>query len=133
MKDKMRPDVLQRARLYAPCLAFLLCAMGCDSSDRAGRDAGGASDADASDAEKEEPGDSGSRDALCEASTDGEARDARTANVCPEASLDPSAVHFQSATQLATSIREGELTSVGLLDVFVDRIESLNGEINAVV
>ena len=42
-------------------------------------------------------------------------------------------VHFKSATELATSIRRGEITSVDLLNLYLDRIQRYNDDINAVV
>src|SRR5438105_4885601 len=43
------------------------------------------------------------------------------------------AAPFAPAHELARSIREGELSSRELLDTFVDRVEQLNGTVNAVV
>ncbi len=43
------------------------------------------------------------------------------------------ALHFQSASALARSIREGQLTARGALEHFLDRIDRLNGPINAVI
>ena len=40
---------------------------------------------------------------------------------------------FLSATDLAAQIKRGTITSVALTDYFIDRIERLDGDINAVV
>ena len=40
---------------------------------------------------------------------------------------------FLSATDLAARIRRGAITSVALTDYFIDRIERLDGDVNAVV
>ncbi len=42
-------------------------------------------------------------------------------------------VHFKSATELTSSIRRGEITSLDLLNLYLDRIERYNNDINAVV
>ena len=42
-------------------------------------------------------------------------------------------VHFKSATMLARAIRSGEITSVELLNLYLDRIQRYNDDINAVV
>ena len=42
-------------------------------------------------------------------------------------------VHFKSATELANSIRRGEITSLNLLNLYLDRIQRYNEDINAVV
>jgi amidase len=42
-------------------------------------------------------------------------------------------VHFNSATELASSIRRGEITSIDLLNLYLDRIKRYNDDINAVV
>ena len=42
-------------------------------------------------------------------------------------------VHFKSATELASSIRRGEITSIDLLNLYLDRIQRYNDDINAVV
>ncbi len=42
-------------------------------------------------------------------------------------------VYYQSATELARSIREKEISSLDLLDIYLDRIQRYNGQINAVV
>ena len=41
--------------------------------------------------------------------------------------------HFKSATELTSAIRRGEITAVELLNLYLDRIERYNGNINAVV
>ena len=43
------------------------------------------------------------------------------------------ALHFQSATAIARAIRDGEITARGALEHFLDRVDRLNGPINAVV
>ena len=43
------------------------------------------------------------------------------------------ALHFQSAAALARSIRDGDLTARAALEHFLDRIDRLNGPINAVI
>ncbi len=45
--------------------------------------------------------------------------------------IDP--VHFKSAAELASSIQRGEITSIELLNHFLDRIQRYNEDINAVV
>lgn len=47
--------------------------------------------------------------------------------------LDRSDVYFYSATELSRMIRDGEITSVELLERFLERIKRYDGEINAVV
>lgn len=42
-------------------------------------------------------------------------------------------LHWMSATELAAAIRTGEVTAVDALEHFVDRVEALDGPINAVV
>ena len=42
-------------------------------------------------------------------------------------------VYFKSATELTKEIRQGEITSTKLLNIYLDRIERYNGKINAVV
>ena len=42
-------------------------------------------------------------------------------------------LHFQSATVLASMIRDNEVTSLHLTNMFIKRIEELDGPINAVV
>lgn len=42
-------------------------------------------------------------------------------------------VYFKSATELASSIRSGEITSTELLNLYLDRIQQYNNDINAVV
>jgi amidase len=42
-------------------------------------------------------------------------------------------LHFQSATAIARAIRDGEITARGALEHFLDRVDRLNGPINAVV
>jgi amidase len=42
-------------------------------------------------------------------------------------------VHYKSATELAGSIRRGEITSIDLLNLYLDRIQRYNDDINAVV
>jgi amidase len=42
-------------------------------------------------------------------------------------------VHFKSATELTSAIRSGEITSTELLNLYLDRIERYNDDINAVV
>jgi amidase len=42
-------------------------------------------------------------------------------------------VHFNSATMLARAIRSGEITSLELLNLYLDRIQRYNDNINAVV
>ena len=49
----------------------------------------------------------------------------------PTQEIDP--VHFKSATELTKAIRRGEITSVDLLNLYLDRIQRYNDEINAVV
>jgi amidase len=49
----------------------------------------------------------------------------------PTQDIDP--VYFRSATELAGAIRRGEITSIDLLDLYVDRIQRYNDDINAVV
>ncbi len=41
--------------------------------------------------------------------------------------------HFESATMLARAIRSGEITSLELLNLYLDRIQRYNDDINAVV
>lgn len=43
------------------------------------------------------------------------------------------ALHFQSALGIARSIREGEITARAALEHFLDRVDRLNGPINAVI
>lgn len=43
------------------------------------------------------------------------------------------ALHFQSATAIAKAIREGELTARAALEHFLDRVDRLNGPVNAVI
>jgi len=52
-------------------------------------------------------------------------------DVKPDQGMAP--IHFQSATELTTAIRNGKRTSVELLDLYVDRIQRYDGDINAVV
>ena len=42
-------------------------------------------------------------------------------------------VYFKSATELTSAIRSGEITSLGLLNLYLNRIQRYNSEINAVV
>ena len=42
-------------------------------------------------------------------------------------------VYFKSATELTKEIRQGEITSTKLLNIYLDRIKRYNGKINAVV
>ena len=42
-------------------------------------------------------------------------------------------VHFKSATELTSAIRRGEITSLDLLNLYLDRIQRYNKDINAVV
>ncbi len=49
----------------------------------------------------------------------------------PTQDIDP--VYFRSATELAGAIRRGEITSIDLLNLYVDRIQRYNDDINAVV
>ena len=42
-------------------------------------------------------------------------------------------VHFNYATMLARSIRSGKITSLELLNLYLDRIQRYNDDINAVV
>ena len=42
-------------------------------------------------------------------------------------------VYFKSATELASAIRSGEITSLDLLNLYLNRIQRYNNEINAVV
>ncbi|HWA61302.1 MAG TPA: amidase [Caulobacteraceae bacterium] len=44
-----------------------------------------------------------------------------------------SALHYQSATAIAAAIRQGSLTARAALEHFLERVDSLNGAINAVV
>lgn len=46
---------------------------------------------------------------------------------------DIDSVHFKSATELASSIQRGEITSTELLNLYLDRIQRYNNDINAVV
>ncbi len=46
---------------------------------------------------------------------------------------DPRSIHFYSATQLVNAIQKGQITSVELLELYIDRIEKYNHEVNAVV
>ena len=46
---------------------------------------------------------------------------------------DIDSVHFKSATQLTIAIRRGEITSLDLLNLYLDRIQRYNDDINAVV
>ncbi len=41
--------------------------------------------------------------------------------------------HFRSATELISAIRSGEISSVDLLNLYLERIQRYNGDINAVV
>jgi len=43
------------------------------------------------------------------------------------------ALHFEDATELARRVRDGECSSLELTDHYIDRIERLDGEVNAVV
>jgi amidase len=43
------------------------------------------------------------------------------------------ALHFQSATAIARAIRDGEITARAALEHFLERVDRLNGPINAVV
>ena len=43
------------------------------------------------------------------------------------------ALHFQSATAIARAIRDGEITARGALEHFLDRVDRLNGPINAII
>lgn len=52
---------------------------------------------------------------------------------CRRGTLDPHEFHMRSASELARAIRQGEVTSVGLLNIYLDRIAQYNGSINAVV
>jgi amidase len=49
----------------------------------------------------------------------------------PTEDKDP--VHFKSVTELTGAIRRGEITSIDLLNVYLDRIKLYNDDINAVV
>ena len=51
--------------------------------------------------------------------------------VRPTQDIEP--VYFKSATDLADTIRRGEITSVELLNIYLDRIQRYNDDINAVV
>jgi amidase len=42
-------------------------------------------------------------------------------------------VYFKSATELASSIQRGEITSTELLNLYLDRIQQYNNDINAIV
>jgi amidase len=42
-------------------------------------------------------------------------------------------LHFKSATELTSAIRRGEITSLNLLNIYLDRIQRYNDDINAVV
>ena len=42
-------------------------------------------------------------------------------------------IHFKSAIELASAIRHGEITSIELLNLYLDRIQRYNDSINAVV
>jgi len=42
-------------------------------------------------------------------------------------------LHFNSATELTSAIRRGEITSLNLLNLYLDRIQRYNDDINAVV
>jgi amidase len=52
-------------------------------------------------------------------------------HVKPSQKIDP--IHFKSATELTSAIRRGEISSVGLLNLYLDRIQRYNGDIHAVV
>jgi amidase len=52
-------------------------------------------------------------------------------NVKPSQKIDP--VHFKSATELTSAIRRGEISSVDLLNLYLERIQRYNKGINAVV
>lgn len=52
---------------------------------------------------------------------------------CVKPTQESTAVHYKSATELAGAIRRGEIKSVDLLNIYLDRIERFNGDINAVV
>jgi amidase len=41
--------------------------------------------------------------------------------------------HFKSATELTSAIRSGDITSLDLLNLYLNRIQRYNNEINAVV
>ncbi len=43
------------------------------------------------------------------------------------------ALHFQSATAIARAIRDGDITARAALEHFLDRVDRLNGPINAVI
>ena len=49
----------------------------------------------------------------------------------PAQDMDP--VHFKCATELTSAIRRGQITSLELLNRYLDRIQRYNGDINAVV
>ncbi len=49
----------------------------------------------------------------------------------PTQDIDP--VHFKSATELTSEIRRGEITSSDLLNLYLDRIQRYDNDINAVV
>jgi amidase len=51
--------------------------------------------------------------------------------VKPTQDIEP--VHLKSATELASAIRRGEITSFELLNLYLDRIQRYNNDINAVV
>jgi amidase len=42
-------------------------------------------------------------------------------------------LHFKSVSELTSALRSGEITSVELLNLYYDRIQNYNGDINAVV
>jgi amidase len=50
-----------------------------------------------------------------------------------QSSPKPDPVHFKSVSDLSSAIRNGEITSLELLNVYLDRIQTYNHDINAVV
>ena len=49
----------------------------------------------------------------------------------PTRDIDP--IYYKSAAELANAIQRGEITSLELLNIFLDRIQRYNKDINAVV
>jgi len=50
-----------------------------------------------------------------------------------KSSRDTAPFHYQSATELVSTIQRGEITSTELLKIYLDRIERYNQDINAIV
>ena len=49
----------------------------------------------------------------------------------PTCNIDP--IYYQSASELTSALRRGDITSTKLLDIYLERIKRYNGKINAVV